>query len=70
MTPATKIARIDISYLPSSANLIELNPIQTPTSVKIFGNITLVFFDDTSLKFFLVSIFYFLAKRVSPAIVF
>ena len=27
---------------------------QTPTRVKIFGRITLVFFDETILKFFLV----------------
>jgi hypothetical protein len=44
---------------------------QTPTRVKIFGRITLVFFDETILKFFFgCSIIYFLAKRVSPAIVF
>ena len=33
---ATRIAKIDISYLASNANLIELKPIQTPTRVKIF----------------------------------
>ncbi len=51
---ATIIASTDNSNLPSKANLIELKPIQTPTKVKIFGKMTLVFFVETILKFFFV----------------
>ena len=38
---ANTIAIIDKSNLPSKANLIELNPIQTPMTVKVFGSIYL-----------------------------
>ena len=34
-----------------NANLIELNPMQTPTKVKIFGSITLEFLLETNLIF-------------------
>tara|TARA_Y100000816_G_C25917239_1_gene478346 strand:- start:254 stop:523 length:270 start_codon:yes stop_codon:yes gene_type:complete len=46
------IATIDNSNLPSKANFIELKPIQTPTSVKIFGSMTLEFLFDTNFIFF------------------
>ena len=46
------IAIMDKVNFPSTANLIELKPIQTPTKVKIFGRITLVFLSLTNLKFF------------------
>jgi len=43
----------------------------TPTKVKIFGKITLVFLLLTILKFFFgCSINYFFASKVSPAIAF
>ena len=54
ITAATIIAKVEISNLPSKANFIELNPIQTPISVNILGSITLEFFVDTNLKFFSV----------------
>ena len=38
------IAIIANSNFPSSANLIELNPMQTPIKVSILGRITLAFF--------------------------
>ena len=65
------IAIMDKVNFSSTANLIELKPIQTPTKVKIFGRITLVFLSLTNLKFFLgCSINYFFASKVSPAITF
>ena len=65
------IAIMDNSNLASKANLIELKPMQTLISVNAFGKIILAFFSDTILKFFLgCSMCYFLASRVSPAIVF
>ena len=51
MIAATITAIIDNSNFPSNANLIEVNPIDTPTSVKIFGKITLVFLFETNLIF-------------------
>ena len=48
------MAIIAISYLASSANFIELNPIHTPTKVRILGKITLVLVFETILKFFFV----------------
>ena len=41
MIPATIMDIIANSNLPSNANLIEVNPIHTPTKVKIFGNTAL-----------------------------
>ena len=67
---ALRLARFNVNFS-SKANLIELKPIHTPTSVNIFGKITLVFLLLTSLKFlFCCSIYYFFAIKVSPAIVF
>ena len=40
---------IDNSNFPSNANLIDVNPMQTPKRVKIFGRITLVFLFETNL---------------------
>ena len=41
------------SNFPSKANLIEVNPIQTPISVSMLGKITLAFFfSATTLKLF------------------
>ena len=51
MIAATITAIIDNSNLPSNANLIDVKPIQTPMSVKIFGRITLVFLLETNLIF-------------------
>ena len=51
--PATITATIDNSNFPSKANLIEVNPIQTPIKVKIFGRITLDFLFDTN--FYIIS---------------
>ena len=42
-----------MSWMPSKANLIEVNPMHTPTKVNIFGRITLEFLFDTNLIFFL-----------------
>ena len=53
MIAATITAIIDNSNLPSNANLIDVKPIQTPMSVKIFGRITLVFLLETNLIFLL-----------------
>ena len=53
---------------PSIANLIELIPRQTPTSVRTLGRIYLVLFTETILNFFLF--IYFLAIKLSPAITF
>ena len=53
MTAAIIIAIIAYSYLPSSANLIEVRPMQTPISVSLLGKITLaLLFSGTILKFF------------------
>ena len=53
ITAAKIIATIANSNLPSKANLIEVNPIQTPISVSILGKITLaVFLSVTTLKLF------------------
>ena len=49
------------------ANLIEVKPIHTPTSVIIFGKITLEFLFDTNLIFFFGFSIYLLAINVSPA---
>ena len=49
---AITMAMIAIPYLSSSANFIELNPIHTPTKVRMFGKITLVLVFETILKFF------------------
>ena len=54
ITAAKMTAIIASSYFKSSANLIELSPIQTPIKVKILGKITLVFLSATILKFFFV----------------
>ena len=51
MTPATITAIIANSKFPSKANLIEDNPIHTPTKVNIFGRITLEFLLDTNFIF-------------------
>ena len=52
---ANIIAMIANSNLPSSANLMEVRPIQTPIRVNIFGKITLaLFLSVTILKFFFV----------------
>ena len=53
------------SYRPSKANLIEVNPIQTPIKVSIFGKITRAFFLlATIFKLFLgCSIIIFLPIR-------
>ena len=53
MSAANIIAIIANSNLPSNANLIDVNPIQTPIKVNMFGKITLaVFLSVTILKFF------------------
>ena len=63
------IAIIASSNLPSKANLIEVNPIQTPIKVNMFGKITLaLFLSLTILKFFFCGSIYFFASNVSPAI--
>ena len=49
---ANIIANIAISNFPSKANLIELNPIQTPIKVNIFGSIILAFLSETIFKLF------------------
>ena len=47
------IATIANSNLPSNANLIDVNPMQTPIKVNIFGKITLaLFLSLTILNFF------------------
>ena len=62
------IAIIASSNLPSSANRIDVKPIQTPIRVSIFGKITLaLFLSLTSLKFFFCGSIYFFANNVSPA---
>ena len=48
-------------------NLIEVKPIHTPTSVIIFGKITLEFLFDTNLIFFFGFSIYLFAINVSPA---
>ena len=44
ISAAKIIAIIANSNFPSNANLIEVNPIQTPIRVSILGKITLAFF--------------------------
>ena len=67
MIAAIKTAITDNSNLPSNANLIEVKPIHTPTSVIIFGKITLEFLFDTNFIFFFGFSIYLLAINVSPA---
>jgi hypothetical protein len=68
---ASIIAITESEYFSSNANLIELRPMQTPINVSIFGKRILAFLSDTILKlFFGCSIYYLLAIKVSPAIVF
>ena len=66
------IAIIANSNFQSNANLIDVNPIQTPISVSILGNIILAFFLSATIfkLFFGCSIFYFFANNVSPEIAF
>ena len=50
---AKTTAIIANSYFASKANFIELNPIHTPTKVRMLGKITLVLVFETIFKFFL-----------------
>ena len=47
---------------PSNANLIDESPMQTPTKVKILGNITREFFAATILNFLFGSIIFWQLK--------
>ena len=68
--PANNIAITESANFPSRANLMEVKPIQTPIKVIALGRIILAFLSETILKlFFDCSISYFLASKVSPAIV-